>query len=637
MFRLAMTFSTAAVLAVSAPALCRGADPARSGGDSLGEIPAFAKPSAADLDAAATSLRQSLKPLDRLLARSKSGGDWRSYLDWTLLKQQASGGAALDVEELLGLYRRLNAEENGLEMYQFVAVRRAVAAAIEVAVAATNERAAETYRKRVEKLTSLIEQATENRTTEAFDGVGPLLARLSESRQAAGLVARIRRLVDRPNLFLHVDEKLLATAVNREVDRVAPVNEIVLGTPVRGVGRTSGLVLLDFLPATDRAVTQLTFTATNRATTRSSKGPVTVCSEGQTELFARRRIFIDDERISTEPITASASTNTRTTGIGISKRFGRNLIRRIASKKVAEIRPRAEAVSERKARAKVRREFAQETSAAIAKASRDYQQKFREPLQERGWYPELLRLSTTSDRLAVVARKAISDQIAAFSEPPAADPDAVLGVRLHETVVNNAAAITLAGRTITQEFVEAELKARDGTLPESLASDPEQPPWSITFAKQKPIELDADDGRIKLTIRGSRYTSGERSFPGMDIWVVYRIESEAGETRLLRDGEVQIYPPGFEPGGKAKLSVAETSLRRILQKRFGRVFKEVVDIEPLELPGELAAAGPLPLRQLAARRDGWVTAGWREKDAEPQDGPATTAAALPAPPRLARR
>jgi len=637
MLRFAVVLSVAVFLGPGGGDICCAADLADLASEPLGEIPAFEKPSSKDLDAAAAALRQASGPLDQLLKRSQSGADWRAYLDWSAVEAQAAGGDALDVETLLRLYRQFDADENGLEMYQFVAVRRALAAAIEVAVAATNERAAETYQKRAEKLVSLVTAAARAGTTESLDGVGPLLGRLSESRQAAGVVARIRSLVDRPNLHLHVDEKLLGTAVNRVVDRVAPVNEVVLGTPVRGIGRTSGLVLLDFLPASDRAVTQLTFTATNRATTRSSKGPVTVCSEGLTSLFAQRRILIDDQRVWAEPITASASTSTRTTGIGVSKRFGSKMIRRIASKKVAQIRPRAEAVSERKAREKVRQEFEQETSAAIAEASRDYQQKFRKPLRERGWYPELLRMSTTSDRLAVVARKAVADQIAAFTDPPEAEADAVLGVRLHETVVNNAAAITLAGRTITQEFVEEQLKERDGKLPESLTSDPDQPPWSITFAKRKPVELDADDGRVKLTIRGSRYTSGERSFPAMDIWVTYRIETDAGVTRLFRDGDVQIYPPGFEPGGEEKLSVSETSLRGILQKRFGRVFKEVVDIEPLELPGELAAAGPLPLKRLEARRDGWLAVGWREKEPEAAVTDTTASGELPAAPRLASR
>jgi hypothetical protein len=361
-------------------------------------------------------------------------------------------------------------------------------------------------------------------------------------------------------------------------------------------------------------VTQLSFQATNLANTRSTKGPVTVCSEGLTELSAQKRIYIDDERVWADPTIASASTQTRLTGIGIKSRFGKNFIRRVASKKVSQLKPKIEAISERRAQERVRREFESETAEAIGQASQDYEHKFRRPLKARGWYPELLRMSTTNEELTVVGRKALRDQIAAFTDPPKADNDTILSVRVHETLVNNASEITLAGRTITQEFVEEQLKERDGELPESLTSDPDQPPWSITFAKRKPVEINSKDGSFKLTIRGSRYTSGDRSFPAMDIWVAYKIESAADKIRLVRDGEVQIYPPGFVPGGDKKLSVSETSLRRILQKRFGKVFKEIVDIEPLELPDQLAAAGPLPMEQLEARKDGWMAIGWRKKD-----------------------
>jgi hypothetical protein len=226
----------------------------------------------------------------------------------------------------------------------------------------------------------------------------------------------------------------------------------------------------------------------------------------------------------------------------------------------------------------------------------------------------MLHLSTSDSQLSVVARKSLSDQIAAFTPPPAVDPDAVMAARVHETLVNNVAEITLGGRTITQQFVEEQIRKNNGTLPESLGSDADQPPWSITFAKRKPVALDADDSRVKLTVRGERFTSGDREFPAMDIWAAYRIEPGPGTIRLVRDGDVQIYPPGFVPGGAEKLTVAETSLRRILQKRFNKVFKEVVDVEPLKMPGQLEAAGPLPMEQLVARKDGWVAAGWRKKD-----------------------
>jgi hypothetical protein len=323
-----ISFSSVSILGT-----CGAADIADFSKQPIGKVPAFKKPNVKALLEASTDLSESLRPLNKLLSRSASGVNWRSYLDWSALEAQARAGKKLDVSVLLKLYRRFNADENGLEMYQFVTVRRALAAAIEVTVAANNDQASETYTKRIKKLNGLIKNAAKEKTPKSLDGVGPLLARLLESRQASGIVTRIRSAVDRPNLFMSVDESLLSSAVNRVVDRVSPVNEVVLGTPVRGTGHTSGMVFLDFIPSSRQAVTQLSFQATNLANTRSTKGPVTVCSEGVTELSARKRIYINDERLWADQTVATASTKTRVTGLGIKSRFGKNFIRGIATKK----------------------------------------------------------------------------------------------------------------------------------------------------------------------------------------------------------------------------------------------------------------------------------------------------------------
>lgn len=590
------------------------ADLSTLAGNPLGSAETFQPVSQGKLASSAATLRGALGSLERLLARSPSGSDWKKYLDWPALEAQAATGSNADPATLRRLQKLLDAGENGLEMHQFVAVRRAVAAYAEAAEAAKSPEAQATYAQRLDKLAAAVAAGAAAGTTDALDPVGPLLAKLADSGQAPGVVARVRSAVDRPNLYLDIDESLLGSAVNRVVDERAPINDTVLGTRIRGSGHTTGLVLLDFVPALDRAIVDIALDATNHSDTRGSQGPVTVHTYGTTKVDARKRIMIDDERVSALPVEAHAATSTRTAGIGVNKRFGKNLIRKIASKKIAEMRPKAEAISERKARERVRQQFDTQTAGAISQAQADYQAKFRRPLLDRGWYPEMLHLNTSDSRLSVVARKALTDQIAAFSPPPAVDPDAVMAARVHETLVNNVAEITLGGRTITQQFVEEQIKKNNGTLPEALGNDADQAPWSITFAKRKPVELDADEARVKMTVRGTRFTSGDREFPAMDIWAAYRIEPADGKIRLVRDGDVQIYPPGFVPGGGEKLTVAETSLRRILQKRFGKVFKEVVDVEPLKMPGQLAGAGPLPMEQLVARKDGWVAAGWRKKD-----------------------
>ena len=603
-----------AFVTASATGVAAAGDLATLAANPLGSPEAFRPVSEGTLATAAGKLRAALGPLDRLLARSPSGSNWKKYLDWPALEAQAASGSNADPATLRRLQKLLDAGENGLEMHQFATVRRAVTAYAEAAEAAKSPEAQAAYAQRLDKLAAAVAAGAAAGTTEALDPVGPLLAKLADSGQAPGVVARVRSAVDRPNLYLDIDESLLGSAVNRVVDERAPINDTVLGTRIRGTGHTTGLVLLDFVPALDQAIVDIALDATNHSDTRGSQGPVTVRTHGTTKVDARKRIMIDDERVSALPVEAHASTSTRTAGIGVSKRFGQNLIRKIASRKIAEMRPKAEAISEQKARERVRQQFDSQTAGAIAQAQSDYQAKFRRPLMDRGWYPEMLHLNTSDSRLSVVARKALTDQIAAFTPPPAVDPDAVMAARIHETLVNNAAEITLGGRTITQQFVEEQIKKNNGTLPEALGNDPDQAPWSITFAKRKPVELDADDSRVKMTVRGTRFTSGDREFPAMDIWAAYRIEPAEGKIRLVRDGDVQIYPPGFVPGGGEKLTVAQTSLRRILQKRFGKVFKEVVDVEPLKMPGQLAGAGPLPMEQFVARKDGWVAAGWRKKD-----------------------
>jgi len=613
-FGTVFTLCGAALAVVLLGVPSRAIDLRDMGSQPLGEGEAFRPVTEGRLAAAAARLREALGPLDRLLARSPSGAAWKTYLDWPALTAQAASGAAADPAVLRRLQKRLDAEENGLEMPPFAAVRRAVTAYAEAADAAKDPNAQAVYGQRLEKLAAAVATGAAAGTADALDPVGPLLARLEESGQAPATVARVRSAVNRPNLFLDVDESLLGSAVNRAVDETAAIEDTVLGTRVRGSGRTTGLVLLDFVPSLQQAVVDLKLDATNHSNTRGSQGPVTVHTLGTTTIGARKRILIDDRRVTALPVEAHADTDTRTAGIGVNKRFGQRLIRKVASRKIAEMRPQAEAISAAKARDRVRTQFEEQTGSAISQAARDYQTKFRGPLIERGWYPELLQMSTSDSRLSVTARKALADQIGAFTAPPAVDADAVLAARVHETLVNNAAEITLGGRTITQQFVEEQIKRNNGTLPESLGNDPDQQPWSITFAKRKPVELDAGDDRVKVTVRGSRFTSGEREFPAMDIWAAYRIEPGPAGVRLVRDGDVQIYPPGFVPGGGEKLTMQETSLRRILQKRFNKVFKEVVDVEPLKLPGELERAGPLPMEQLVARKDGWVALGWRKKD-----------------------
>ena len=600
----------AAVTAVADDAASRrfeeiAGDAARAGGS-------FRPVGEASLDAAASNLRSALVPLDALLGRSKSGADWRKYLDWPALEGQASSGQAADPRVLRDLEKKLGSPEMGLDMPQFVRVRKAVTKYAELADAARGD-GAKQFSDRLDKLSSALLTASASGQAEALASVAPILERLVESGQAPGIVAAIRGANSRPNIHLEVAEDLLAPAVNRPVDQVQPVDDVVLGTRIRGTGHTTGTVRLDFVPSGEKAVFDIILGATNISHTRGTQGPVTVNSRGVTAIDARRRIFLDEFNVAAAPVEASADTNSTVTGMGINARFGKRLIRRIATKKIAESKAQAESIAEGKARDRIRRQFGEQTEPAVAQMRDQFQQKVRGPLQARGLYPESFHMHTTDRHLRIVARKSLAGQLAAFSSPPAASADNIITAQIHESAVNNILEEKLGGKVVTQDDVTRIAKEQNLKMPDSLGSDPdaEQKTWAITFAKYRPVTVATSESRVKVTVRGDKFVSGDRSFPGMDIAAVYAVGQGPKGPVLVREGNVQISPAGFKSGDR-KLTMAETSLRRILQKRFDKVFKDAIEIEPLPLQGELASIGPLPMNQLESRKDGWLVAGWRK-------------------------
>jgi len=99
-----------------------------------------------------------------------------------------------------------------------------------------------------------------------------------------------------------------------------------------------------------------------------------------------------------------------------------------------------------------------------------------------------------------------------------------------------------------------------GKLPEALESDPDRDPWSITFAQARPVSIKFADDGFQVTVRGQRYTSGDREFRAMNITADYKVEISGTGSKLIRQGDLQIVPPNFVPG-KSRLSSQQITLR----------------------------------------------------------------------------
>ena len=138
------------------------------------------------------------------------------------------------------------------------------------------------------------------------------------------------------------------------------------------------------------------------------------------------------------------------------------------------------------------------------------------------------------------------------------------------------------------------------------------------------------DGGYTITLRVTRFKSNNVRRVPMNITAKYTVEQVGTGFKATRvdlgdpadpNDDLAIFPPDFVPGGDATLSPEQVAMRRILFRRFSKLFEPEMVSDGLTLPGEWKKAGKLSLVQLIADK-GWATVGW-VKPAAP--APALTA------------
>jgi hypothetical protein len=133
-------------------------------------------------------------------------------------------------------------------------------------------------------------------------------------------------------------------------------------------------------------------------------------------------------------------------------------------------------------------------------------------------------------------------------------------------------------------------------------------PLSITFDSDQPISVSFTENRFRITIRGQRWTTGTRKFGAMNVSASYLVQSDPEQSQLLREGELTIAPPGFV-SGKGRLNFRQIALRRVLVRKFDRLFEPVIPLEGRTLPGPWKKAGKLRVRNIDSDA-GWLRVAW---------------------------
>ena len=562
-----------------------------------------------DVEAARAELDHAAGVLEgRFTKAGESAQGWKDYLKWESLQNELAKPEGPELAQLEGMFVRLSAGHEGLGLTPFRGLRDAIRTYVGVARGVADTKIKDRYEKVMEALATNLESFTKTPNGQDAATISAYLGWLRNARQAPDLIEAIRAPTLNRNFYGNVSAGLLNAGMGRDVDQTEPVRDIILGTSIYGTGRTTGQVTVELVPTENRATIVTVMKGTNIANTVGYNGPVVIHSDGTTEITTRKQIFIDDERISTASSQANAVTHSHIRSI--CARNGMRIIENIAWKRARKQKCKADAIAARHAERKARDRYDEEVDAAIDPANDDFEKKIRGPLLERGVYPTELQYSTDVDFLNVSLLQAGALDLGATTAAPEAAADADLRVRVHESMINNFASGALAGMLVREERVQEAATNMLGELPEGLESEEGALPWGIFFQAARPISVVFDDNAFTISIRGRSFYEGDTRHPGMDVTVTYKIVTQNGTLKAVRQGDVEIFPPGFDPEGEDKLDTEETAIRRILQRRLGKRFEKEIIPEDLVLPNEWRKAGKLRLVQWETQ-DGWLALAWK--------------------------
>jgi len=563
-----------------------------------------------DVASAKSTLKAKLSTLESLLSNGSSENEqaWKDFLRWEDLQAQLSADEP-DMRSLEEIYLKFKGSYAGLDKKQLVEARQALREYINLAYFAQVEQYEKQYDMQLKTLSDAVGRYTNEPSAEDARSIGTILGWLEQGNQVPALVKTIRKKVDQPNLYASVSRELIAGGIRRGVDQVNPVQEVILGTNVRGTAHMVGDVDVNLVPSKTRGLIELSLTGTVTSDNVGVNGPATIYSTGYSTIGASKLLSVTEDGLSPNPAVAHADTTTTFNAICARLR----LVQKIATKRAYQQKHQAEAIASDRTEARIEGRFDNETRDLVADANTRLKEELYRPLIGRDEFPDDVHVSTTSEHLNLKVMQAGQSQLAAPGPAPATqDKGADLTLKLHESIISNYGETFLGGVKLTDERLVELLKERDAEIPEELKITPDTDPWSITFDYQSPIQVVFDNDTVKIGIRGRQFTRGDSEVNRtIAISADYKIEKGESGTLLTRTGDVVVDFPTQQ-----RLGPLDLTAKTFLRKKFEAVFKQEIVGEGIKLEGQWEKAGTLRISSLDVS-PGWFVGSWRLESPTP--------------------
>jgi hypothetical protein len=444
----------------------------------------------------------------------------------------------------------------------------------------------------------------------ALAGIGaapsPAAAELARAVSAHYLAPNVRLAVHRG----FVDRMLPESTVSN-----GPVQDFILGRPVRGRSTVEQSMGVRFLPHPSEIRMELVINGQVASRTVTESGPVAIHSKSNATFVVLKPIHLTPNGLAIAPARGNAATRAQLADIETSfdsVPIMGSLVRSIARNQHDDSRAEASREASSKIVGRACREVDQQSGPKLDEMAARIRELVWQPLVGLGLEPTPVALETTADVASLRLRLAADSQLAAHTPRPRAPADALLSMQFHETVANNAfERFGLAGRRL--ELPELARLVCDRMGIETRVPDDLPDGVAVTFAQVAPLRIECRDGLVHVRVALDAIESGRRNWYDLVAQVAYKPVAVGPQVLLEREGPVRIGGPDHE--GRM-----EIALRTI----FGKIFAKE---RPIALVPEKVTANPrlAGVRAVqAVATDGWLGIALAE--------PAETTIARPAAP-----
>ncbi|MCA9264110.1 MAG: hypothetical protein KDA60_09695 [Planctomycetales bacterium] len=559
-------------------------------------------------------LRDESVRFDRYLAAggaTKEQG-WKRFLGWEDFAETLAQPDP-DVRILAQTGRYLERDQPGLERARFRQLRRRIMRYMEVYQYSRRATADDILVTRLENLTrALAERRSPDPDIHAR--ITAELQWLAVSGQDPGLVSRVEADLRRPNVHVRAAERLIVDQVSDVVTERSPIGRCFEGAWISGTANTRAHISAELIPSPNSVVMDILLQGTTATNSVGTQRRVNVFTTGTTWTSGRKRLTFDMSGLSAAPAQANSSTDQQINGVRVNRRFGRRLISRAACRRAYEKKPRAEAVANQDASGQIRENMDQQARELVANANDAFQLRVVKPLEKNELYPQMVNVSSTSDAVLIDALAAPEDALGPATPSPPLPTSHDLALSVHQTAVNNLIAKYVGNVTLNNEQMMGLLDSYNLQLPggpqqdadDDEDQDEDDEPWSITFDRHQPATVSFDQGHVKLSIVGTRFTRGNDVInERIRIGGTYQMAwTSDGKFELTRVGDVDVEYLDIEETLTSELLAYKTFLRKKVEPMF-LPHVGTDDLPENEATRRLKA---LKIETLTSAR-GWLTTG----------------------------